>query len=79
MKQFSIEVQDSKVGFFIELMRSLNFVKVKGTPINFELTPAQKAELDKRYEEYTSNPDSFVEWDTLCQNIEKRLCICFRP
>jgi hypothetical protein len=73
MKHFSIEVQDNKVGFFIELMKSLNFVKVKETTPAIELTPDQKAELDKRYDEYKKNPDEYLDWNIISKNIEGKL------
>jgi len=73
MKQFSIEVQESKAVFFMELMKSLSFVKVKEKVTVFELTPKQKAELDKRYEEYQENPYACLDWDSVSKGIEKRL------
>ncbi|OFX21163.1 MAG: hypothetical protein A2033_16520 [Bacteroidetes bacterium GWA2_31_9] len=73
MKQFSIEVHDSKVSFFIELMKSLSFVRVKENELKFELSAVQKAELDKRFIEYQQNPDSFEKWEDVCKKIESRL------
>lgn len=73
MKQFSIEVHDSKVGFFMELMKSLSFVKIKENTSKIELSAVQKAELDKRFIEYQQNPDSFEKWEDVSKKIESRL------
>ena len=73
MKQFSIEVQENKVGFFMELMKSFSFVKIKEKETVFELTPKQKVELDKRFEEYQENPSACVDWDKLSMEIQKKL------
>ncbi|NTW33398.1 MAG: hypothetical protein HGB12_12375 [Bacteroidetes bacterium] len=73
MKQFSIEEQESKVGFFMELIKSLAFVKVKEKTAVFDLTSVQKAELDKRYKEYQENPSTYLDWDIVSKEIEKRL------
>lgn len=63
MKQFSVEVNDDKVGFFIELMKSLRFVRVKEIPSTYDLSQEQKDELDKRVEEYHQAPSSYQDWE----------------
>ena len=68
-----LEVNDNKAAFFIELIKSLNFVRITDKANTFDLTPSQKAELDKRYAEYYSSPDSFTDWNILSKNIEKQL------
>ena len=73
MKSFSIEVHDNKVGFFLELMKSLNFVRIKEKTNVFELTHEQKEELEKRFVEYNNNPNDCLNWDNVCNDIEKRL------
>ena len=73
MKQFSIEVQENKAMFFLELMKSLDFVKIKDKKEPFILTTIQKAELDKRYKEYQENPESHRSWDIVSKEIESRL------
>ncbi|MGD9492619.1 MAG: addiction module protein [Bacteroidales bacterium] len=73
MKQFSVEVNDDKVGFFIELMKSLRFVRVKEVARTYDLTQVQKDELDRRVEEYNQDPTKFPDWDKVCNKIEKGL------
>jgi len=73
MKQFSVEVNDDKVEFFIELMKSLRFVRVKEIPSTYDLSQEQKDELDKRVEEYHQDPSSYQDWEKVKKKIEKSL------
>lgn len=68
-----LEVNDNKAGFFMELIKSLSFVKIKDKEDIFELSFAQKAELDKIYSEYISTPENFIDWDVASKDIEKKL------
>lgn len=38
-------------------------------PESLEMSEAQKAELDKRLENYKENPDDGIEWETLKKDI----------
>lgn len=42
---------------------------ISANPENLELSEAEKAELDKRLENYKENPNAGIEWETLKKNI----------
>ncbi|MBN2237119.1 MAG: addiction module protein [Bacteroidales bacterium] len=71
MAHFSVTVPDNKATFFRELLQSLSF---KGERTDeFELTQAQKSIIDQRLENYKNNPDSYLDWEDVQKDIEKRL------
>ncbi|MGV8091138.1 MAG: addiction module protein [Mangrovibacterium sp.] len=71
MAHFRVTVPDNKAGFFKELLQSLSF---KGEQTDdFELTEAQKSILDQRLENYKNNPGSYLDWEDVQKDIEKRL------
>ncbi len=71
MAHFSVTVPENKVTFFKELLQSLSF---KGEQTDdIELSDAQKAIIDQRLENYKNNPDSYLDWEEVQKDIEKRL------
>ena len=71
--QLILDLPDNKANAFIAFLKTIEFVKVKKSNDDFELTQAQKEELDRRFENYKSNPSSAIEWDVVKADIEKRL------
>lgn len=71
MAHFSVTVPDNKVTFSRELLQRLSF---KGERVDeFELTEAQKSMVDQRLENYKNNPGSYLDWEDVQKDIEKRL------
>jgi len=45
-------------------------IVAEGKPI--ELTDEQKAELDRRMEDYRTSPEKFSNWDSIKQRLQSR-------
>jgi putative addiction module component (TIGR02574 family) len=71
--QLTIQISDQKVDFFLELIRSFDFVSVVEDESNSELSEAHKAILDKRLASYSDNPEKLIPWTTVKQSIEASL------
>ena len=71
MAHFSVTVPDNKATFFRELLESLSFNGERTD--EFELTEAQKSIIDQRLENYKKKPDSYLDWEDVQKDIEKRL------
>ncbi|MCK4661453.1 MAG: addiction module protein [Bacteroidales bacterium] len=72
MAHFRVTVPDNKATFFKELLHNLSFVKTEQAG-EFELTEANKTIIDQRLENYKNNPDSYLDWEEVQKDIEKRL------
>ncbi|NVO02909.1 MAG: hypothetical protein HXX09_09445 [Bacteroidetes bacterium] len=69
MVQYHISIPENKESIFIELMKSLNFVKKISKEEEVLLTDKQKAVLNKRLDNFDS--DNLLEWNDLKKEIEK--------
>ena len=72
MTQITLNIKDSKLGFFLELIRNFEFIKMEQTD-DFEFTEVYKAILDQRLENQKNNLDSYHDWEEVQKDIEKRL------
>ena len=52
----------------LELLRRL-WDELAAQPENIELTDAQRAELDRRLDDYRRDPDAGVPWESLRENM----------
>jgi len=70
MKSFTITIQDSKESVFIEMMKSLNFVK-KIEEVSDDLIPEEhkKIVLD-RLKYIEENPESCLNWEDIEQKLK---------
>jgi len=68
----SVEIQDNKFNFFIELMKSLTFVKVDENQLN-AIPEFQKNIVGKRLNNYLQNPNDTKEWDEVKKELENDL------
>jgi len=71
MAHFSVTVPENKVPFFKELLQNLDLEAEQVD--DFELTEGQKAIIDQRLENYKNNPGSYLDWEDVQKDIEKRL------
>ncbi|MFA6923951.1 MAG: hypothetical protein WC223_06825 [Bacteroidales bacterium] len=71
MIQYNITIPENKENIFIEIMKSLNFVKKISKKEEYMLSDKQKAILNKRLDNY--NPDNLLDWDDVKKEIEKGL------
>ncbi len=72
MTQIILNIKDNKLGFFLELIKNFDFIKLEQAD-DLELTKVHKAILDQRLENYKNNPDSYLDWEEVKKDIEKRL------
>lgn len=72
MANFNVTIPDSKIGFFKELLASLNFTVTETAQEN-ELSPEHKKILDQRLDEYEKNPDSYLSWEEVKKDLESRI------
>jgi putative addiction module component (TIGR02574 family) len=71
--QLTLQINEQKAAFFLELIRSFDFVTVIEDESNTELSEAHKAILDKRIESYTANPERLIPWSEVKKSIEAAL------
>ena len=72
MKQITISIPDNKEQLFIDLMKSLSFVK-KIEPVEIiDIPEWHKAILDQRMENYKNNPESYREWEDVKKEIDTK-------
>jgi len=69
MKQYIVQVPESKAGFFVELIQNLGYVKseeVEDTLV-FEIPEAQKEMVRHRIK--TAKPSTTLNWDAAQKKI----------
>jgi len=72
MKQITISIPDNKEEFFIDLMKSLSFVKKIESVENIDIPEWHKAILDQRMENYKNNPERYREWEDVKKEINQK-------
>jgi hypothetical protein len=72
--KITINIKDNKVGFFLELLQSFDFISIEKTNTeNTELSKEHKKILDERLANYKSDPDNLLDWDNVRKDLEKGL------
>ena len=66
-----LDIQDSKLAFFHELIKNFSFVQVVKTDLEIELSTAHKSILDERLTALSNAPDSLLDWDEVAEELEK--------
>lgn len=72
MTKITVSVNESKAHFFMELLRSLNFVKVEETKTS-AISPAHKKVIDQELEHLKKHPRKTVSLKQFKKNAEKYL------
>jgi hypothetical protein len=72
MKQITVTISDDKENLFIELMKSLSFVKNVEPFESTDIPEWHKAVIDQRMENYSKNPESFQDWDDVQKEINQK-------
>ena len=60
MKQITLNIQEDKYPFFIELIKSLDFVQVQG---DFFVSDEKKEIVRERIKMSDKHPDRLLDWD----------------
>lgn len=65
MKQFTIRIPDNKVDLFVELMKSISFVKSIEEDIITDIPEKHKSVVRERIQKYGDKTDNYIEWDKI--------------
>lgn len=69
MKQFTITIPDNKKDIFVDMMKSINYVKKieESTPVDI---PGEHMQIVReRIKKYENSPESYLNWE----DIEKKI------
>ena len=70
MKNFTITIPDNKENIFIEIMKSISFVK-KIEPTNDLIIPEEQQEIvRKRIQRMEEHPESCLNWEEIESKIK---------
>jgi uncharacterized protein YlbG (UPF0298 family) len=72
MKQFTIRIPDNKVDLFVDLMRSISFVKSIEEDKITDIQEEHKSVVRERVQKYGNSPKSYLEWDEIEKNSNQR-------
>lgn len=71
MKNFTITIPDNKENIFIEMMKSISFVK-KIEPVNdINLSEEQQEIVRKRLQRMEEHPESCLSWEEIERKIKR--------
>lgn len=68
--KMTINIQESKLAFFLELLQNFDFVQVD-TSENLEISKEHIAILEERLASYKAQPDTLLAWEDVRASIEK--------
>ena len=73
--KITIKIKNSKVGFFLELLQSFDFIAIEKTELEEGeiLSDGHKKILDERLANYKSDPENLLDWDDVKKDIEEGL------
>ena len=65
MKQFTIRIPDNKVDLFMELMKSISFVKSIEEEKIVDIPEEHKSVVRERIQKYGDKTDNYLDWDKI--------------
>ena len=71
MAHFNVTIPNDKISFFKELLANLHLAELEQAAVN-DLSPAHKAILDQRVENYQNNPATYFSWESVQEAMERR-------
>ncbi|MFN0081977.1 MAG: hypothetical protein ACKVOM_05615 [Ferruginibacter sp.] len=71
MKQISIQIEDDKVPFVIDLLEKFDFVKIEGflEKEKYTITERQRELVEIERKKINENPDYLLDWDEVIERI----------
>lgn len=72
MKQITVTIPDNKESLFMELMKSLSFVKNVETIESTDIPDWHKTIIDQRMENYNKNPENYRNWEDVQKEINQK-------
>lgn len=70
MKQYTITIPDNKVSIFVEMMKSISFVKNIEEGYAMDIPEEHKTIVRERIKKYENSPESYLEWDDIENKIK---------
>jgi hypothetical protein len=70
MKQIAVTIPDNKESLFIELLKSISFVKGIETIEDFEIPEEQKQIVRQRIKASETDPSRLLKWDEVKRKIK---------
>jgi len=70
MKSFTISIPDNKEDIFIEMMKSISFVKNIKEEISTDINQEHKDIVRKRIQNLEEHPESFLQWEDIEHKIQ---------
>ncbi|MFK7806356.1 MAG: addiction module protein [Saprospiraceae bacterium] len=72
--KITINIKDNKVGFFLELLQSFDFITIeKADSESTELSEEHKKILNERLANYKSDPENLLDWDDVRKDLNEGL------
>ena len=65
MKKFTIRIPDNKVDFFVEMMKSISFVKSIEEENVTDIPEKHKSIVRERIQKCENFPESYLEWNEI--------------
>ena len=72
MRQIAVTIPENKESLFIEIMKSISFVKKVEAIDSPDIPEWHKAIIDKRMENYKKNPESYRDWEDVQKEINQK-------
>ena len=70
MKQYTITIPENKMSIFVEMMKSISFVKNIEEDYSIDVPDEHKAIVRERIKKYENSPESYLEWDDIENEIK---------
>ncbi|MBW8324865.1 MAG: addiction module protein [Prolixibacteraceae bacterium] len=70
MKQITVTIPDNKESLFVELLKSISFVKGIETIEDFEIPEEQKQIVRRRTKASEADPSRLLNWDEVKHKIK---------
>lgn len=70
MKQYTITIPDNKASSFIDMMKSIGYVKNIEDSTAIEIPEEHKQIVRERIKKYKNSPESYLSWDDIEKNIK---------
>lgn len=65
MKQFTISIPDNKAELFLDIVKSIFFVKKIEEGYQLDISEEHKNIVREGIKKYENKPESYLEWDDL--------------
>lgn len=73
--KITVNIKDSKLAFFVELLRNFDFVTIESAEEldEVELSEEHKNILDERITKYKNNPNDVIDWEEFKKEMNEKI------